>query len=59
MWERGNPEIREEKEGEMGQGGRDEEKKEKFQSPSSMSYLWDVFLYLRLTEKTNMRIVRH
>lgn len=41
-------------------GGRDEEEKEKVQSrSSSKTYLWDVFLYLRLTEKTNMRTVRH
>lgn len=35
------------------------EEKEEVQSPGSSSYLWDVFLYLRLPEKqTNMRIVR-
>lgn len=34
------------------------EEKEEVQSPSSKSYLWDVFLYLRLPEKTNTKTVR-
>ncbi|TNN78809.1 hypothetical protein EYF80_010979 [Liparis tanakae] len=43
----------------MGQkGGRnddeEEEEEEEIQCPSSKSYLWDVFLYLRLTERQNM-----
>lgn len=33
--------------------GNDE--KEEVQSPSSKSYLWDVFLYFRLSEKTNIK----
>lgn len=41
-----------------GIGGRDEEETDGIQNHSSKSYLWDVFLYLRLTEKTNKRKVR-